>query len=265
MPHRGGATDPDELRAAADGAACVHLPAAELLRLPRAGSRPRRRGERRRGAGDRARRPGVARRARGARRLRLRHRHRRGPGRRQPAGVRRPALRVPGREGGVHAAAARADHRRDDRRERRTRIRADAADPGAAHPPREGDVEHHHEPDAARARRAGRTSPGWGRRGCARWGRPAPPWRATRRSGWRAAGFELRVSGAGNVQGVCRPRRTERARGRDARPASAASTPATRSAATTRGWTTRCSSRSPRSRTVEEIDRLVDVLTEVAA
>ena len=46
----------------------------------------------------RARRPDLARAARGARRLRLRHRRRRGAERRQPTGVRRPALRVPGRE-----------------------------------------------------------------------------------------------------------------------------------------------------------------------
>ena len=35
------------------------------------------------------------------------------------------------------------------------RVRAHAADAGAAHPAREGDLEHHDEPDAARARRAG--------------------------------------------------------------------------------------------------------------
>ena len=36
----------------------------------------------------------------------------------------------------------------------RARVRSHAPDPRAAHPPREGDVEHHDEPDAARARRA---------------------------------------------------------------------------------------------------------------
>ena len=36
----------------------------------------------------------------------------------------------------------------------RARVRAHAPDPRAAHPPREGDLEHHDEPDAARARRA---------------------------------------------------------------------------------------------------------------
>ena len=43
------------------------LPAAERLRLPRAGAGARRRGERRRGAGDRSRRPAVTRRPRGTR------------------------------------------------------------------------------------------------------------------------------------------------------------------------------------------------------
>ncbi len=38
--------------------------------------------------------------------------------------------------------------------ERRPRLRAHAPDPRAAHPPREGDVEHDDQPDAARARRA---------------------------------------------------------------------------------------------------------------
>ena len=47
----------------------------------------------------------------------------------------------------------------------------------------------------------------------------------------------------GNVQGVCRARRTERGRRRRATRAHRACTRATRSAATTRGSTTRCSSR----------------------
>ena len=68
--------------------------------------------------------------------------------------LRRTALRLPRLEGRVHAPSARPDHRRDDRPQRRARLRADAADARAAHPPREGDVEHHDEPDAARARGA---------------------------------------------------------------------------------------------------------------
>ena len=48
---------------------------------------------------------------------------------------------------------ARPHRRPDDRPRRRARLRADAADPRAAHPPREGDVEHDDQPDAARPRR----------------------------------------------------------------------------------------------------------------
>ncbi len=60
MPHEGGATDPDRVREAAERRGRGDLPAAELLRLPRAGARPRGRGERRRRAADRARRPRSA-------------------------------------------------------------------------------------------------------------------------------------------------------------------------------------------------------------
>ena len=48
---------------------------------------------------------------------------------------------------------ARPDRGRDDRRRRAPRLRADAADARAAHPPREGDVEHLHVAGAQRARR----------------------------------------------------------------------------------------------------------------
>ena len=96
VPHRDGVTDPDELRGRRARRRVRDLPAAELLRLPRAGARPRGRRQRRRGAAGRARRPRVARRARGARELRLRARDRRGPGGRQLPVVRRPALRLPG-------------------------------------------------------------------------------------------------------------------------------------------------------------------------
>ena len=84
------------------------LPAAELLRLPR--GRARARGRRARGgrARGRPRRPHLARRARGARRVRLRHGDRRGPGGRQRAELRRPALRLPRRAHRVHPPHARA-------------------------------------------------------------------------------------------------------------------------------------------------------------
>ena len=178
------------------------LPAAELLRLPRARARARRGGERRRRARDRARRSDLARRAGGARQLRLRARDRRGPGRRQPPVLRRPALRLPGREERVRAAAAGADHRRDDRRERRARLRADAADARAAHPAREGDVQHHDEPDAARARRA--RLPLVARpAGAARGGGDLPGARRLRAG---AARPRARLSGPGDVQGVRDPR-----------------------------------------------------------
>ena len=69
----------------------------------------------------------------------------------------------------------------------RARLRPDAADPRAAHPPREGDVEHHDEPDAARARPASSTSPGSARRGCASWGRRCMSLGALREGAARAA------------------------------------------------------------------------------
>ena len=53
----------------------------------------------------------------------------------------------------VHPPDAGADRGRDDRPRREARLRPHAADPRAAHSPREGDVEHDDEPDAARARR----------------------------------------------------------------------------------------------------------------
>ena len=73
---------------------------------------------------------------------------------RQLALVRRPALRLPRGAHGLRPADAGAHRRRDGRRGRAPRVRAHAADARATHPPREGDLEHHDEPDAARARRA---------------------------------------------------------------------------------------------------------------
>ena len=92
-----------------------HLPAAELLRLPRAGSRARSGRERSRGPRRGARRPGLARSPRGARALRLRDRDRRRAGRRQLPVVRRAALRVHRHALGLHPAHAGPHRRRDDR------------------------------------------------------------------------------------------------------------------------------------------------------
>ena len=60
MPHDGGATDPDRVREAAGDAAAVIFQQPNFFGVPRARARPRRRGERRRGAADRARRPRVS-------------------------------------------------------------------------------------------------------------------------------------------------------------------------------------------------------------
>ena len=96
---------------------------------------------------DRARHPAPA------GRLRRRHRRGGGPAARQPARLRRAELRLLRRAAGVPAPDAGPDRRRDDRRRRPPRLRAHAADARAAHPPREGDAQHHDRADAQRARR----------------------------------------------------------------------------------------------------------------
>ena len=264
MPHRGGTTDPDELeRAAVDAAAVIFQqpnffgclePAPELV----AASRRSRR------AADRARRPPFARRARGAGPLRRRARARRRTGCRELPVLRRAALRLPRGAPGVHPAHAGPHRRRDGRHRGRARLCPHPADPGAAHPAGEGHLEHHHEPDAARARRA-RLSHVARAAGAARAGGDLPVAGRVREAAPRGAGgTRAAVRRADNVQGVCRPRRTERARGRRGGARARRPSRATRSAATTRGWTTSCSSRSPSAARPEEIDRLADVLAEVA-
>ena len=99
------------------------------------------------GRRDHARRPAPAGRVRG------RRRGRRGPAARQPARLRRPVVRVLRRDRGAPAPDAGPDRRRDHRRRRPPRLRARAADPRAAHPPREGDPQHLHLAGAERARR----------------------------------------------------------------------------------------------------------------
>ena len=153
VPHRDGTTDPDELGEAARDAACVIFqqpnffgclePAPDLAAaaneaeaLPIAHVDPVSLGV--------LEAPGQ---------VRLRAGDRRGAGRGQPPGLRRPALWIFGSPPGVHPPHAGADHRRDDRRRGRAGVRAHAPDTRAAHSPGEGDVEHHHESDAACDRR----------------------------------------------------------------------------------------------------------------
>ena len=71
---------------------------------------------------------------------------RRGPAARQPARLRRPVVRLLRRARGAHPPHAGPHRGRDHRRRRPARLRAHPADARAAHPPREGDVEHLHEP-----------------------------------------------------------------------------------------------------------------------
>ena len=84
-------------------------------------------------------------------RIRRRHRGRRGAIARQRDEVRRA---LPGDHGlprGVRAEDAGPDRRPDDRPPRQAVLGAHAPDPRAAHPPREGDLEHLHQPGTAGA------------------------------------------------------------------------------------------------------------------
>ena len=149
-PHRPRCVDRRDRRGHHRG----DLRPAEPLRRRRGRARAQRRREAPgRPRRDRAGRPDRARRPRGAGRMRRRRRRRRGPAARQPPRLRRAVVRLLRGARGVPAADARADRRRDARRRRAPRVRADAADPRAAHPPREGDLEHLHRAGAERARR----------------------------------------------------------------------------------------------------------------
>ena len=156
LPLRDGATDPDALAAAVDddtGAVFLQQPnflgAIEDLDALAA------RGQGHRRAARRRRRPDPAGPAQAAGRIRRRPRRRGGAAAGQPPGLRRPVLRVLRRHRGAAAAHARAHRGRDHRRRRPARVRADAADARAAHPAREGDLEHLHRAGAQRAVRDG--------------------------------------------------------------------------------------------------------------
>src|SRR5262249_2425370 len=129
--------------------------------------------------------------------------------------LRRPALRVPRGPRPVHPEAPRSDRRRDGRRRGGPRLCPHPADTRAAHPAREGDVEHHHQPDPPRPGGPGASLPAPARGAPPRGGDLHGPRRlregATR--GARGNGFVPRTD---NIQGVCRRRRTERG-GRDPR------------------------------------------------
>ena len=84
---------------------------------------------------------------------RRRHRGRHHAAVRRADGVRRPARRLHVGAHGPRAVDARPAGRRLEGRRRRPGLPARAADAGAAHPPREGDVEHLHRTGAARGRR----------------------------------------------------------------------------------------------------------------
>ena len=154
IPLKDGVTDPEGARRGGRRGHGRGLPPA--AELPGRGRGRRGAGGAREGARLPARgggRPDRPRRAQAARRAGRRHLRRRGPAARQPARLRRPLVRVLRRHRGPPAPHARPHRRRDDRRGRAPRLRAHAPDPRAAHPPREGHVEHHHRPGAERAGR----------------------------------------------------------------------------------------------------------------
>ena len=70
---------------------------------------------------------------------------------------------------GAPASPAGPHRRRDHRHRRQPRLRAHAADPRAAHPPREGDLQHLLQPCPERAGGASSTCAGWARRACPSW------------------------------------------------------------------------------------------------
>ena len=190
---------------------------------------------------------------------RLRRRHRRGrgavPG--QPDGVRRAVPGHPGLPRGVRPQDARPARRPDGRPQRQALLGADAADPRAAHPPREGDVQHLHQPGPARPARQHLPRRARARRGCGR-----PPSCSTRKAHYAAErlaevpGLSLAFDGP-VLQGVRGPLRRGSRAGSWPRSAAAATTAGSRWAAGIPTWPTASSSPSPRSGREAEIDGLV--------
>jgi len=121
------------------------------------------------------------------------------------------------------------------------RLRPDAADAGAATSVGEGHLQHHDEQTLLAL--AGLVHLSWlGPQGLRELGETCLALSRYAKERLSEAGLEL-VFQKGNVQGVCRTASDDPRRTRSAMRARRASIPATRSVATTRAWTTRCSSR----------------------
>ena len=185
------------------------------------------------------RRPAPAGRPAAAGRARRGHLRGRGPDAREPAGLRRPELRLLRRGRALHPPDAGPDRGRDARRGRAARLRAHAADARAAHQAREGHPQHLHRAGAERARRrdlpllARQARPGGAG------GADAAP-HALRTRGDRPGGRSTRAPWSASSPCAC-PTWT----GCSSAPAPPASTPATGSGATTPSTRTACSWRSP--------------------
>ena len=129
-------------RALKEKTAAVILAQPNYFGLVEPSQRARRARSRSGRAPHRLRRSGLVRAPRPSGRVRRRYRGRRGAVARPSAELRRAAPRLHGDEDRVRAAHAGAPHQRNDRHRRKARLRDDAPDPRAAHPPREGDLEH---------------------------------------------------------------------------------------------------------------------------